>query len=61
MFCKVPEEQKLLAQELNKHGQVDGVIADTINNLAACLELLGRIEDAKVMYEESLKMRKVTI
>ena len=61
MFCKVPEEQILLAKELKEHGKIDGVIADTINNLGACLELLGRIEDAKAMYENSLKMRKVNI
>jgi len=59
LFWKAPEEQKILAQELSDHGAIDGVIADTINNIGACLELLGRIDEAKPMYEESLELRKV--
>ena len=40
-FCRLPDGQKVLAKELKEHGALDTVIADTINNLAACLEILG--------------------
>ena len=35
------------------------VIADTINNLAACLEVLGDLHAARPLYEESHQLRKV--
>lgn len=58
-FCRVPEDQKLLAKELKNHGQTDAAIADAMNNLAACLEVLGNLDEAKPLYEESLNLRKI--
>lgn len=58
-FCRAPEDQRVLAKELKEHGQLDAVIADTINNLAACLEVLGQLEEARPLYEESLQLRKI--
>jgi tetratricopeptide (TPR) repeat protein len=37
----------------------DAMIADILNNLAACNEVLGRVEDARCIYEESLQLRMV--
>ncbi len=59
-FCRIPNEQRILAKELKEHGAIDSVVADTINNLAACLEILGCLDEAKPLYEESLQLRKVT-
>ena len=42
-FCRTPNEQKILGSELKEHGALDSVIADTMNNLAACLEVLGEL------------------
>jgi len=58
-FCRVPEDQRVLAKELREHGALDAVIADTINNLAACLEVLGQLDEARPLYEESMQLRKV--
>jgi len=60
MFWKSPTmEQKRLAASLKEHGSVDVVTADSLNNLAACLEVLGRLDEAKPLYEESLNLRKI--
>lgn len=58
-FCRLPEDQRVLAKELREHGALDAVIADTINNLAACLEVLGQLDEAKPLYEESMQLRKI--
>ena len=58
-FCRVPEDQLVLAKVLREHGALDAVIADTINNLAACLEVLGQLDEARPLYEESMQLRKV--
>lgn len=54
----LPTEQVLVA-ELREHGNIDSITADLMNNLGACNEVSGDLEQAQHFYEESLKLRKV--
>ncbi len=48
-----------LATSLEKHGTLDSAISDSLNNLAACYEIQGQMEEARLLYNESLDLRKV--
>jgi len=47
------------ASELREHASVDSMVADLLNNLAASFEVMGHTEDARKMYEDSMKLRTV--
>jgi len=51
-------EQSLITR-IEKHEKVDGLLADSLSNLAACYELLGDFEAAIGLYREALEIRKV--
>lgn len=38
---------------------LDSMFADLMNNLAACYELSGDLDNAKKLYEDSMSLRKV--
>ena len=38
---------------------MDAIIADLLNNLAACYEVMGDVASAMNFYQESLKLRPV--
>ena len=48
-----------MVENLYSTSVMDVLIADSLNNLAACLEVLGAMEQAKPLYEQSLALRKV--
>lgn len=45
--------------ELREHGSLDAMIADVLNNLAACYEATGRLDYASHLYEEVHAFRSV--
>ena len=51
MFWQAPVTNHRLAAALKAHSSVDGVTADSLNNLAACMEVLGKLDEAKPLYE----------
>jgi tetratricopeptide (TPR) repeat protein len=51
MFWQAPVTNHRLAAALKSHSSVDGVTADSLNNLAACMEVLGKLDEAKPLYE----------
>jgi hypothetical protein len=54
-------EEKQFMTEIREHNSsLDSMIADVLNNLAACNEVMGHYEDARLYYEESLHLRKVS-
>ncbi len=59
-YCSIPLEEITLAHDLRQHALVDSIVADSLNNLAACLEMTGQIAEAKPLYEESLNLRRVS-
>lgn len=56
---KLPESDKAVIAELREHGTLDAMVADVLNNLGACHEVLGQLEDARKLYEDSMELRKV--
>ena len=63
MFWQAPVTNHRLAAALKSHSNVDGVTADSLNNLAACMEVLGKLDEAKPLYEvrERDRYRDTTI
>jgi hypothetical protein len=59
LFSQRTPEERAIAHELRQHGAVDAVIADTMNNLAACNEVIGNYAEAKKLYEDSLHLRRL--
>ena len=49
----------LCQAKISEHGSVDAIIADLLNNLAACYEVMGDVVSAMNFYQESLKLRQV--
>ena len=47
--------------KISEHGSVDAIIADLLNNLAACYEVMGDVVSAMKFYQESLKLRQVAV
>ena len=52
-------KQDLVVEALTEHRNIDTVIADTMNNMAACFEAQGSYNEAKRFYEESLQLREL--
>ena len=44
MFHRLPDSQKILASILTEHSDIDALISDLLNNLAACNEVLGKLK-----------------
>ena len=59
-FQRLPEHEKKVIAELREHGTLDAMVADVLNNLGACHEVVGQLEDARQMYEDSMQLRKVS-
>jgi hypothetical protein len=53
-------EGRTVLNQLNEYSTLDAMIADLFNNLAACHEVIGEIQDAKKLFEESLQLRRVS-
>lgn len=53
------KDYSVTASELREHASVDAMVADLLNNLAASFEIMGHPEDARRMYEDSMKLRVV--
>jgi tetratricopeptide (TPR) repeat protein len=51
--------ERLLVSQLNEYSTLDAMIADLLNNLAACHEVIGELTDAEKFFEESLQLRMV--
>lgn len=60
LFHRIPDSQKVIATELKEHGSVDALVADLLNNVGACYEVLGDLEEARQFYQESLNLRRVS-
>lgn len=53
------ESQEDIFSILNEHILLDAIAADVLNNLGACSEVRGELEDAHRSYSESLCLRQV--
>lgn len=51
------ESERLLISQLNEYSTLDAMIADLLNNLAACHEVMGELHDAMKLFNESLQLR----
>lgn len=60
LFHRLPDSERVLAAKLVHHSSVDEMMADLLNNLAACEETLGNLVEAAKLYEESIALRKVS-
>jgi len=58
---RIPEKKQGLASVLKEHGNIDSITADLMNNLGACQEVAGNLKQAQQYYEESLKLRTVSL
>ena len=60
VFHKAPSAKiEMEAAMLKEHGTVDAMTAEVIGNLAMCCQKTGDLEEAKTLYEECLKLKKV--
>jgi tetratricopeptide (TPR) repeat protein len=58
-FRQLPDAQRFLAGEIKDHATIDAMTSDLFNNLAACCEVIGDLQEAQQFYEESLMLRKI--
>jgi len=58
-FRQLPDSQRILAGEIKDHATIDAMTSDLFNNLAACCEVIGDLQEAQQFYEESLMLRKI--
>jgi hypothetical protein len=59
VFHQVSDETKVLVSNMKQHENVDALVAESLNNLAACHESLGELDEAHQLYTEALQIRKV--
>ncbi len=52
--------EKVMISKLNEYSTLDAMIADLLNNLAACYEVMGELSLAKTLFEECLQLRVVS-
>lgn len=52
--------ERVIVSRLNEFSTLDAMIADLLNNLAACYEVMGDLEMAKTLFHESLQLRIVS-
>lgn len=52
-------DHRVTASELREHASIDAMVADLLNNLAASFEVTGQYENARHMYEDSMKLRVI--
>lgn len=55
----LPPMQRLLIADVNEHTNIDSLTADLCNNLGACYEVRQDLENARLFYRESLRLREV--
>jgi tetratricopeptide (TPR) repeat protein len=58
-FDRVPVTERELLASLKAHGNIDAMVADVLNNLAACHEVLGQFAIAQRLYQEGLELRQI--
>jgi tetratricopeptide (TPR) repeat protein len=58
-LAKHPVNERNLVSQLNEYSTLDAMIADLLNNLAACHEVIGEMADAQKFFEESLQLRMI--
>lgn len=58
-FRQLPDKERFLAGEIKEHATIDAMTSDLFNNLAACCEVIGDLQEAQQFYEESLMLRKI--
>lgn len=51
--------ERVLVSKLNEFSTLDAMIADLLNNLAACYEVMGELEMAKTLFQEALQLRMI--
>ena len=56
---KISGEESQIITKIMEHEKFDGLIADSINNMAATLVAQDQLEDAKKLFLESLNIRIV--
>ncbi len=53
--------EKIMISKINEYSTLDAMIADLLNNLAACYEVMGELSMAKTLFEECLQLRVVSL